>query len=338
MVNILTTASGGLVGQGVLRSLRKNASYYNFKLITGDPDPNARGHLIGDYKVVLPMADDPEYIDKVLEVCKNEKINYIIIGSDTELMNFAVSKERFKKINTKVIVSDPTVIGIADDKYLTAEWLRQNGFPCPKTALLEPEILMGDLSFPIIVKPKSGGRRSYGVLRANNFKELSDIWSKSKTINVAQEELQGDEFTAGVLVVDGTVQAVCVLKRDLRDGNTFNAYHDDKTCDKFIPRLTEIAKVLQPEGPCNFQFRVKDDEPVIFEINARFSGTTPIRYMFGFNEVEELLKLYEYGAKIEQPKLKNGTVFRVTGDVLVEEGKKYEVTELPFGVLRPYEM
>lgn len=330
MVNILVTASGGLVGQGVLRSLRKNASYFQWKLITGDPDLNARGHLIGDRKVTLPMADDPEYVDKVLEVCKNEKINYIIISSDTELMNFAVSKKRFKEINTKVIVSDPTVIEIADDKYLTAEWLRQNDFPYPKTTSLETLTIKDkDFSFPIIVKPKNGGRRSYGVLRANNFRELSDIWLKSKTVNVAQEELQGDEFTAGILVVDGIVQAVCVLRRDLRDGNTFNAYHDE-TCDRFIPRLTEIAKVLQPEGPCNFQFRVKDGEPVIFEINARFSGTTPIRWMFGFNEVEELLKSYEYGTKIEQPKLKNGTVFRVMGDVLCESDK---VTEFSFGVL-----
>ena len=34
---------------------------------------------------------------------------------------------------------------------------------------------------------------------------------------------------------------------------------------------------------CYFQFRLKDNKPVIFEINARFSGTTPIRFTKSFS-------------------------------------------------------
>lgn len=324
--NVLVTASGGLVGQGVLRSLRNSKT---FKLVTGDPDPNTKGHLLGDHRVQLPMANDAEYVDKVLNICLKENISYVIIGSDTELQSFAVSRKRFKDLNINVIVSDPTVINIADDKLLTAVWLEQYGFPFPKTMLLEvPNVdKLLTWKFPVILKPKKGGRRSYGVKRVDNLKALTKLWSNGEANNVVvQEELQGDEFTAGVLCVNGSVKAVCVLKRDLRDGNTFNAYHDE-ACDKFIPKLTEIARALKPEGPCNFQFRVKDNEPTIFEINARFSGTTPLRMMFGFNEVEALLNYYESGTEIEQPSLQHGTVYRVTSDVFVS---KDEVKEFPF--------
>ena len=35
-----------------------------------------------------------------------------------------------------------------------------------------------------------------------------------------------------------------------------------------------MAEKLSPFGPVNFQFREVDGRAVVFEINARFSGTT----------------------------------------------------------------
>ena len=41
-----------------------------------------------------------------------------------------------------------------------------------------------------------------------------------------------------------------------------------------------------PYGPCNFQFRLDSfGIPRVFEINARFSGTTYMRTLSGFDEV-----------------------------------------------------
>src|SRR3546814_995014 len=75
------------------------------------------------------------------------------------------------------------------------------------------------------------------------------------------------------------------MRRDLRDGNTYRAYVAD------YPELNDqvrmLGRALQPHGPANFQFRTDaDGTPCVFEINARFSGTTPLRAMAGFNEVE----------------------------------------------------
>ena len=44
-------------------------------------------------------------------------------------------------------------------------------------------------------------------------------------------------------------------------------------------------------GPLNIQLRLSEDGvPVPFELNVRFSGTTPMRARFGFCDVEAMLR------------------------------------------------
>jgi carbamoyl-phosphate synthase large subunit len=115
------------------------------------------------------------------------------------------------------------------------------------------------------------------------------------------------------------------LRRDLRDGNTYRAYRDSKS-DKYDNQIKEIAEKLNPDGPVNFQFRILNGKPIIFEINGRFSGTTPLRSFFGFNEVEAILKNYLFGDEIKIPELKKGLVFRTWSDIFIEEEEFSELT------------
>jgi carbamoyl-phosphate synthase large subunit len=109
---------------------------------------------------------------------------------------------------------------------------------------------------------------------------------------------------------------VVVLRRDLRDGNTYRAYHDGT--DRHEAAVAEIAGALGVDGPCNFQFRERAGRPVVFEINARFSGTTPIRALFGFNEVEAVIEHALTGATPARPQLRAGAVLRVWSDIFVD--------------------
>jgi carbamoyl-phosphate synthase large subunit len=53
-----------------------------------------------------------------------------------------------------------------------------------------------------------------------------------------------------------------------------------------------MANALGSVGPLNIQGRLDNGEFVAFEINPRFSGTTPMRAMAGFNEPELLIDWY----------------------------------------------
>jgi carbamoyl-phosphate synthase large subunit len=61
-----------------------------------------------------------------------------------------------------------------------------------------------------------------------------------------------------------------------------------------FPEVTEpcerIAKALAATGAINIQCRVMDGKVYVFEINPRFSGTTSLRAMVGYNEPDLLIR------------------------------------------------
>ncbi len=320
MKNILVTGAGALLGQGILRMLQ--LSNFEKKIFTADPDPRSTGHWLGDYAITIPKAIDENYIEKILEIVLEHKIDAILVGTDVELPIFSKHKINFlKNYNCRIIISSEEVIEIANDKLLTAAFLEKNNFPYPfsvmandKSSLLEIEKRLG---FPLFAKPFDGAR-SLGIKKIENHEELMEIYDPGSNMVVQQylSETEG-EYTAGCTVVEGKCKAIVTLKRDLRDGNTYRAYIDEYTA-KYDEFIIPIAEKLNPDGPVNFQFRIFNGKPIIFEINGRFSGTTPLRHFFGFNEVEALLKYYLFNEEIKAPILKNGIVLRAWSDIFIE--------------------
>ena len=125
----------------------------------------------------------------------------------------------------KVIVSSRNVIDIANDKYLTSSFLDSCGFSPPKS--WSKETLLAEnlslLPYPLIVKPRNGAR-SIGVLQVDDPEQLQE--AVSITDNPVIQECIGtsdEEYTAGSLSFGGKCLSVILLKRTLRDGNTWRA-------------------------------------------------------------------------------------------------------------------
>ncbi|RTZ00883.1 ATP-grasp domain-containing protein [Flavobacterium sp. RSP49] len=325
--NILVTGAGALLGQGILRLLQ--VSDFSKKIFTADPDPRSTGHWLGDYAITIPKATDENYIEKIEEIVLEHKIDAILVGTDVELPIFSKYKTKLlNNYNCRVVISSEEVIEIANDKFLTASFLEKNNFPYPfsvmannKNSLLEIETRLG---FPLFAKPFDGAR-SIGIKKIENHDELMEIYDPRSNLVVQQflSESEG-EYTSGCTVVAGKCKAIVTLKRDLRDGNTYRAYVDENT-SKYDEFIIPIAEKLNPDGPVNFQFRIFNGKPIIFEINGRFSGTTPLRHFFGYNEVEALLKYYLFEEDIIAPKLKKGIVLRAWSDLFVSEEEYKEL-------------
>jgi carbamoyl-phosphate synthase large subunit len=313
--NILVTGAGALLGQGILRLLQ--ISDFSKKIYTADPDPRSTGHWLGDYAITVPKVSEGNYIETIKKIITEYKIDAILVGTDVELPIFSKFKDDFlTNYNCKVIVSGQEVVDIANDKFLTAEFLKNNGFSYPfsvmandKNKLIEIEKKLG---FPLFAKPFDGAR-SIGIRKIENHKELMEIYDPNSNLVVQQflSETEG-EYTSGCTV------------RDLRDVNTYRTYRNDETA-KYDKYIIPIAEKLNPDGPVNFQFRIFDGRPVIFEINGRFSGTTPLRHFYGYNEVEAILKFYLFKEEIKGPILKNGIVLRTWSDLFIEENELKEL-------------
>ncbi len=319
MTKIAVTGAGAVLGQGIIKSL-KSASR-DYEVLAYDPDPRSPGLYWGDASGLLPMANDPEYKPAVEAMLEREKPSAVLVGTDVELELFAENRAEWEqRFNTHIVVSSPEIIRIADDKLLTARWLEKNGLPFPKSVPGEDaaaiDALVADIGFPLIVKPRIGAR-AVGVSMVNNRAELDAALNGRDGLVVQQWAGPDDqEYTAGALCFDGEVKASIVLRRDLRDGNTFRAYADDyPECADYV---RDLAQALQPYGPANFQFRRGSDGVFrLFEINARYSGTTPMRGLLGFNEVDMVLRKLLFGEEIKQPPLTKGTVVRFLEEQLL---------------------
>lgn len=316
------TGTGSLIGQAIIKSIKRNQFADQYELVGFDYFKSTVGSFWCDKNYTLPdllkIKDEQTWVNALEEIIVQEKIVVLFVGVDFELPILAKYKERLKtNTGCTVIVSDEEVIRIGNDKYLTFQFLKANGLSYPETFLPE-EVDFSTINFPIIVKPRVGAR-SIGVHKVNNIDELNSAIKKVDQ-PIIQELVGNDstEYTCGVLAVNGTMQKSIALNRSLKDGNTFISEYKTSYPPSIYQYLADITHHLKIFGACNYQLRLDDSGvPKLFEINPRHSGTTYMRSLFGYNEVMFILKYLLEGETMDF-KLKEGKVIRHFEETLVE--------------------
>ena len=117
-----------------------------------------------------------------------------------------------------------------------------------------------------------------------------------------------------------------VLRRELLEGTTYWAEAGHFPAVR--AEAMQIAAALRPMGPCNIQMRMHKGRAVCFEINVRFSGTTPVRARIGFNDVEAALLHYVLGQPpADLPLINQGVVLRYWNEADVDPEAKMELDQ-----------
>lgn len=300
-MNIAVTSTGGGVGQSIIKAL-KNSEYRIFSL---DEFNLAAGLYMVEDHYLIPPVHSEDYIPFLVQFCLDHKIDLLFPGGDPELKKFSEFKNKFNK--TKVVISDPFIVNIADDKFLTNDFLKNNGFPFVKTS---NEL---DLSMiPFIMKPKQGGARSKNVFK---ILKKEDIPNVDLNQFVFQEYIEGPEYTCGTVTLEGKFRGCIIMRRILRDGDTYKAFVEHN--EKIESLCKSICEILKPEGAFNIQLRLKDKIPYVFEFNARCSGTTASRALSGFNEP---LMIANYLLKGDTPlfDIKDLTILRYWNEIAIK--------------------
>lgn len=281
-IAIAVTGVGGGVGQSILKALANS----DYTLIGLDGEALGAGLYAVPEAYVIPYANHPTFLSHVRKICVEQRCKLLFPGLDAELSVLSRNRESFQEADTFVVVSNPEVIEICDDKLLTSEFLIKNGIAAPFTYdlndLLEKKV---EIPFPLVIKPRKGGARSQNVSMVADRHEIDRMLdNKSFDINnyVAQEYLEGDEYTCGSVSFNGKCFGVIVMRRILRDGDTYKCFVERNPA--IYEAVERIITVLKPTGGCNVQLRMKNGVPYVFEVNARCSGTTAARALAGFNE------------------------------------------------------
>jgi len=316
MKNIAISGVGGGVGQSIIKALQK----LNYNLIGLDGEVLAAGLYTVPKAYIIPYAYEENYIKKLLQICKKENISILFPGLDAELLPLSRNREKFEKIGTKVIVSRPEVINIADDKLLTYNYLRSKNINVPKTVLMMDFIKDKNLlDFPVIMKPMKGGARSKNVFKINNLDEfllLGQMVKNFATDYIVQEFIEGDEYTCGSVTLNGKCFGAIIMKRILRNGDTYKCFVEDNDLLKQL--VIKIAEVVQPFGALNVQLITKDNVPYIVELNARCSGTTAARALCGFNE-PQMIAEYILSNIIPHYLIKKQSILRYYKEIVLND-------------------
>ena len=321
-INIGITAADSIVGHGIIKSLRKSDLKDKIRITAFEYFEGTVASYWADKTYLMPdiLRKDVTcsgYIGKLISYIRDEEIKILFVAIGFELEMMSANRELIKKeTGCEVIVRSPEVKRISEDKYETFKFLRDNKLACPSTWLPEE---IGNVIYPAIIKPRTG-TGSKGVYLVNSRKELEARIPEVKN-PVIQENIgtKDDEYTCGILFLDNEVKSFICLKRYLKFGNTISAFHSKMHSELIRPYVNGIAQALRPYGPCNFQLRLDSSgAPRLFEINARFSGTTSMRPYFGLNESEFIVK-HILGMEIPEVKLKYGKVLRYQEDLFIQE-------------------
>ena len=321
-INIAVTGIGSLIGQAVIKSIQRSDLNDKINIIGFDYFNDTVGSFWIEEKYNLPDILKPgvtheEWLDVIVKVIIERNIKILFIGVDFELPIFAKHKEDIeKKTGATVMVSSSEVVEIADDKFLTYEFLKKNNLLYPQSCL-PGGVDYDEIEYPVIVKPRKGAR-SIGVHKVKDKINLLKVLEEVN--NPVIQECVGvdtDEFTCGTIYLNDELKKIIVLRRSLKEGNTFISHYRNDFPEIITTYLKEVTECLKPFGACNFQLRLdKNGLPKIFEINSRHSGTTYIRSLFGFREIEYVINLLLFNKEIDF-ELREGSVVRYYDEFFV---------------------
>ena len=176
-MNILFTCAGRRTY--LLKYFKENLSEGD-KVVATDMQLSAPALQAADVKIQVPAVYDPNYVDITLGICKEQKIDLLLSLNDLELPILSENKARFEALGVKVVVSDPEVIDICFDKYMTAQWVESLGLHAPKTYVrledAKRALAAGEVSFPLFMKPRWGSG-SIGLESISDMEELDILLS-----------------------------------------------------------------------------------------------------------------------------------------------------------------
>lgn len=333
---LIAGIGGASLGTEILKSLLLLRDRY--AVFGCDIMPLAYGHYQEGLERTF-VVDRDNYIDSVLEICDQVSADCVVPGGEEPMVLLAGSNERLADAGVKLACNSPSVVALCSDKGLMFEDFSSRGTVIPLTVLPEVREDLANMTFPCVVKPRtaSGGSSFVFIARSEDEALLYvEYLSHSGKKAIVQEYISPEEgeFTIGVLSLpDGTLFGSVAMKRLFHsklsvlvnsNAGIISSGYSQGLIDDFpqVRRVAEeIAISLGSTGPLNVQGRVKDGVLVPFEVNPRFSASTYLRAMAGFNEVGIYLGYILDDVAGEQPSIKPGYYLRSLDEVFVPLGK-----------------
>ena len=295
-INVLMTGAGAPGAAGILKCIFQNP---NINVITADANSNAVGKYLTDDFVTIPFAQQENFIEVLLSVCREKNIHVLLPLVTRELIPLAQHTKEFEAAGTKLLVSSPESLEIANNKSRLYEFLEWRGIEVPAYRVVETidqfELSVKELGYPekeICFKPSvSNGSRGFRIISNKmnkldlllNHKPDTSYISLDEAIQIlssgkfpellVSEFLPGDEYSVDCLVNHGeTIIAVPRLRKRMINGISVEGEFIKN--DSIINYCKQIITALKLHGNIGLQVKqAASGKFLLLEINPRVQGT-----------------------------------------------------------------
>jgi carbamoyl-phosphate synthase large subunit len=267
------------------------------EIIGADMDAGGIGPFVADRFVQVPARTDPGYIDRVLEICRAERIDVYYALGEEEAIGASERLPEFEALGVGVITpGSADMLRISSSKARYHEFFQARGIPHARFAVIrsydEIEPAMRRMGYPeedVFLKPavSKGGRgaqlvtarrretdvpvqsltallESMAALRNGRFPEL-----------IAMEPLPGTYYSVDVLSQNGTPYYV-IPKIRVRGNASNTTVGEVDLHEGAIALATEACAAFGFSFLQNYEMRLdRSGAPRIYDINPR-GGTSLI--------------------------------------------------------------
>lgn len=279
-----------------------------------------------DKSYIVPFVNDKSYIPTLLNIAKKENIKMVVSLFDIDLPFLSKAKKLFEDEGIKIIISSEKVIEIANDKYLTYNFLKEKDFLVPKTFINLKEVLesidKNNLDFPLFIKPRFG-MGSIGVYKVDNIEELNFFYKyvQKQITNSYLSKLSSNDLNSMVLIQEAIIgkEFGIDILNDLEGKFLINvskekvAMRSGETDVSVVIQNIELNKLskklskdLKHVGNLDIDVLFDGKNYYILELNPRFGGGFPFSYLAGADFPKILINLVNK-KEITLPDIKIGT-------------------------------
>jgi carbamoyl-phosphate synthase large subunit len=314
MKTILVSGASGIVGYGILKSLRQ---YKEYKLIGATIYTDSIAPAFCDIFEQALMTNDENYINWLCNIIKKHNVNMIVPGIDVDMYKWQENRDIILQTGVEILLNNIDLIYLCKDKWLFYLKLIKNNPQLAIDSKISGDFteLSENFGLPFLLKPRSGfgskgilfvETREFFLQQSNNF---GPILMAQPIIGNSDEEYTSSAF----FDQDSNLCCYMTLRRKLsKDGYTDKAQVVE--IDDIKVAIIELSKTFKPVGPTNFQFRKHNGALKLLEINPRISSSTSIRTAFGYNESKMSAEYFLDNKIPTQPQIKSGIAIRYTED------------------------
>lgn len=266
------------------------------KVIATDCSDLAPAIYEADESIIVPRIDAEGYLDVILNICREKKIDGVFSLIDPELSMLAAQKEAFLAVGTTPIISSAEAVETCFDKFKMYQMLIENGYKTAKSyvdkEVFYADVEAGRVTYPVFVKPVKGSA-SINISKVFSHKEIDVLFELYDDLLI-QQYMDGTEYGADVYIdmISGKVVSIFTKQKiKMRAGETDKSVSvKDEALFQLIERFVEQVGF---RGIIDMDIFKIDGEYYISEVNPRFGGGYPHAYACGVNVPEQIIRNLE---------------------------------------------